>query len=166
MTFCGTLEHNRGAGFLTLALHCVVLYDPLLKVMDDRYEAKKKKGQLELFALTDKQRKEYSKLVKVLRYFLDSYRREEIKTKPKNKDPWKFLEQTRGLEYCDYEFYGFWYGFIGGFKDDFEFEKEVDTLDQIAQGEPLKDYEPAIKFLSKLNSVALGRHNSYRRGCF
>ena len=166
MTFCGTLEHNRGGGFLTLALHCIVLYDPLLKIMDDRYEAKDKKGQLELFELTDKQRKDYTKLVRVLRYFLDSYRREEIKTKPKRKDPWSFLDETRDLDYCDYEFYGFWYGFISSFKDDFEFEKEVDILDQIAQGEQLKDYEPAIKFLSRLNSVALGRHNSYRRGCF
>jgi hypothetical protein len=169
MTFCGTLEHNRGAGFLTLALTCVVLYDPLLKIMDERYEKgwlSGKKGQLEMFPLTTKQRKEYAGLVKTLRYFLDVYRREEIKTKPKRKDPWSFLNETRGLEFCDYEFHGFWYGFISGFKNDFEFEKQVDILDQIAQGEPLKDYEPAIKFLSKLNSVALGRHNSYRRGCF
>jgi hypothetical protein len=166
MTFCGTIEHNRGGGFLTLALHCVVLYDPLLKIMDERYEKNKKKGQLEMFPLDSKQRKDYASLVKTLRYFLDTYRRERLKTKAKRKDPWSFLEETRNLEYCDYEFYDFWYGFIAGFKNDLEFEKEVDTLDQIAQGEPLKDYEPAIKFLSKLNSVALGRHNSYRRGCF
>jgi len=166
MTFCGTLEHNRGGGFLTLALTCVVLYDPLLKITDERYESKGKKGQLEMFPLTTKQRKEYAGLAKTLRYFLDTYRREKLKTLPKRKDPWSFFEETRGLEFCDYEFYDFWYGFIGGFKNDLEFEKQVDILDQIAQGEPLKDYEPAIKFLSKLNSVALGRHNSYRMGCF
>jgi hypothetical protein len=167
MTFCGTLEHNRGGGFLTLALTCVVLYDPLLKIMDERYEKDTKKAaQLEMFPLTTKQRKEYANLAKTLRYFLDVYRREKIKTLPKRKDPWSFLDETRNLEFCDYEFYDFWYGFIGGFKNDLEFEKQVDILDQIAQGEPLKDYEPAIKFLSKLNSVALGRHNSYRRGCF
>lgn len=158
MTFCGTLEHNRGGGFLTLALHCVVLYDPLLKIMDERY------GQLELFPLTVKQRKDYASLVKTLRYFLDVYREEKLKTKPKS-EPFSF-ERSRGLEFCDYEFFDFWYGFIGGFKNDLEFEKQVDILDQVAQGEPLKDYEPAIKFLSRLNSVALGRHNSYRRGCF
>jgi len=73
MSFCGTLEHNRGGGFLTLALHCVVLYDPLLKIMDERYESKSKKaGQLEMFPLDSKQRKEYAALVKTLRYFLDS----------------------------------------------------------------------------------------------
>jgi hypothetical protein len=166
MTFCGTLEHNRGAGFLTLALQCVVLYDPLLKIMDERYESKSEKGQLEMFPLTTKQRKEYASLVKTLRYFLGTYRRERLKTLPKKKDPWAFLDETHNLEYCDYEFYDFWYGFISGFKNDLEFEKQVDILDQIAQGESLKDYEPAIKFLSKLNSVALGRHNSYRRGCF
>ncbi len=166
MSFCSTLEHNRGAGFLTLALHCIALYDPLMKIMDERYEKKAKKGQLEMFALTTTQRKDFAGLVKTLRYFLDTYRREEIKTKPKRKEPFSFLGETRGLEYCDYEFYSFWYGFIRSFKDDFAFEKQVDILDKIAQGEPMKDYEPAIKFLSKLNSVALGRHNSYRRGCF
>lgn len=170
MTFCGTLEHNRGAGFLTLALHCIALYDPLLKIMDERYEKgrgkdKKKVGQLEMFPLTTDQREDYAGFVRTLRYFLDTYRREKLKTKPK-REPFSFLDETRYLDYCDYEFYDFWYGFIGGFKNDLEFEKQVDILDQIAQGEPLKDYEPAIKFLSKLNSVALGRHNSYRRGCF
>jgi hypothetical protein len=106
MTFCGTLEHNRGGGFLTLALTCVVLYDPLLKIMDERYEKDTKKAaQLEMFPLTTKQRKEYANLAKTLRYFLDVYRREKIKTLPKRKDPWSFLDETRNLEFCDYEFY-------------------------------------------------------------
>src|SRR5271157_3455071 len=166
MSFCGTLEHNRGGEFLTLALQCIVLYDPLLKIMDDRYSEKKsKKGQLEMFPLTTKQRKEYTNLVKTLRYFLDVYREDEIKTKPKSKAANMFT-RTKDLEFCDYEFYAFWYSFIRGFKSDTEFEKQVDLLDKIGQGVPMDDYEPAIKFLSKLNSVALGRHNSYRGGCF
>ena len=33
MTFCGTLEHNRFGGFLTLALQAMVMYNPLLDIM-------------------------------------------------------------------------------------------------------------------------------------
>lgn len=167
MSFCGTLEHNRDAGFLTLAIHCIALYDPLITIMDSQYEGKKKKEQLELFPLSVEQRKDFAKLVKTLRYFLEAYRQDEIETKPKDKkNLWGLNGKCQGLDYCDYEFYAFWYNFIRGFKDDFEFEKQVDLLDNIAQGTPLKSYEPSIKFLSKLNSVALGQHNSNRRGCF
>lgn len=168
MGFCGTLEHNRGAGFLTLALHCIALYDPLLRFEDSKFELKKE-GQLELFSLTVKQREDYAKFVKTLSYFLDTYRREEIKTKSKRDNPLSYSEETQGLDYCDYEFYDFWYAFIRSFKDDFEFEKQVNTLDQIAHGEPLKTYEPSIQFLSTLNSRALSRHSHssfHRRRCF
>ncbi len=162
MTFCGTLEHNRGAGFLTLAIHCIALYDPLMKIEDERGEAKD--GQMEMFSLTTKQRKDYGKFAATLHYFLNIYRQEELKTQPKG-DPFSFFERTRGLDYCEYEFYNFWYGIIRRSGDD-EFEKQVALLDQIAEGTPLADYEPTIKFLSTINSVALGQHRSYRGGCF
>jgi len=165
MTFCGTFRNREEAGFLTLALHCIALYDPLLKIEDGRYE-KEKRGQLELFPLTTNQRKDFAKFVKTLRYFLDVYRRETIKTKPKLKDPWSFIDKTRGLDYCDYVFYDFWFSFIRSFKNDFEFEQRVNMLDSIAQGVRLGTYESTIKFLSKLNSIALYRHHSYSRGCF
>ena len=162
MSFCSTLEHNRGANFLSLALTCVVMYSPLIDIADA--QPKKGKGQLEMFSLTTKQREEFVSLVKTLRYFLEVYREEKLKIKSKSNGD--FFERTKNLEFSDYEFYGFWYNFISGFKIDSEFEKQIDILDQIAHGESLKSYEPAIKFLSKLNSVALSRHNSYRGGCF
>lgn len=163
MSFCGTLEHNRFGGFLTLALQAMVMYNPLLDIEDAR--GTHKTGQLEMFKLTVKQREEYISLVKTMRYFLDVYREEKLKTKPKSKND-NFFERTKGLEFCEYAFFDFWYSFIAGFKSDAEFERQIDLLDKIGHGYPMKDYMPAIKFLSKLNSVALGRHNMSRRGCF
>lgn len=117
-----------------------------------------------MFPLTVKQRQEYANFTKTLRYFLEVYREEELKTKPKG-EPFSVFERTRGLDYCEYEYYTFWYGIIRRLGDG-EFEKQIGLLEAIADGTPLTDYEPAIKFLSMINGAALSQHRSYRGGCF
>ena len=175
MSFCGTLEHNRGAGFLTLALHCIVLQDPLLAIEDARGEknpTRKRRGdtepvteagQLQMFPISTKVREEYFSLAKTMRYFLDAYQEDEVKTKPKGSV--SMFARTAGLEYCDYEFYGFWYSFIRSEKEE-KFEQDIEMLEKLGEGIVPKDCMPTIKFLSKLNSTALYKHNSYRGGCF
>jgi hypothetical protein len=180
MSFCGTIEHNRGARFLTLALHCIVLNDPLLAIEDARYEGREGRkrtsrkrrsepvteaGQLQMFPLTTEQRAEYAKLAKTMRYFLDSYREDVTKTKPKTGQR-MFGEGGRldGLEYCDYEFYDFWYGMIK--RDEAKFEEQAEALAKLGEGVVPDDCKPTIDFLSSVNGWALHRHEDSRGGCF
>lgn len=182
MSFCGTLEHNRGVKFLTLALHCIVLNDPLLAIEDARYEGREGKkrtgrkrrgeqqpvtetGQLQMFPLTTEQRAEYASLAKTMRYFLDSYREDVTKTKPKTSDK-MFGAGGRldGLEYCDYEFYDFWYGMIR--RDEAKFEEQAEALAKLGEGVVPGDCHATIDFLSSMNGWALSKHESFRGGCF
>lgn len=181
MSFCGTIEHRRSLEFLTLALHTIALYDPLLHIEDARYEAKQGKkrtarkrrgeqqpvtetGQLTMFPLSNKQREEYVSFAKTLLYFLKTYRQEVTKTMPKDKDGWSFIEATADLDYCGHEFYDFWYSLIK--KDEAGFEKQAKMIVGLGEGTVPDDCEPTIKFLSLVNAWALSRHNSQRGGCF
>lgn len=182
MSFCGTIEHRRSNEFLTLALHCIVLYDPLLAIEDARYEGKRGKkrtsrkrrgeqqpvtetGQLQMFPLTNEQREEYASFAKTLQYFLDSYREDVTKTKPKTGEKmWGAGGRLDGLDYCDYEFYDFWYGMIK--RDEAKFEEQTKALAALGEGVLPGDCKPTIDFLSSVNGWALHRHEDARRGCF
>jgi hypothetical protein len=176
MSFCGTHRANRNAGFLALALHTIVMYDPLMRVEDARFEMREgkrrqrrpqpeiRKVQLEIFPFEKKIVDDFESLGKTLRYFFTSYRQEVTKSLPK-PEAWSFVTETAGLEYCDYEFYRFWYGLITTVGEA-EFEKELTCVEYIGKGIPLDDYEPTIKFLSRINSRALAEHNYNRGGCF
>ena len=170
MSFCGTIRDRNSGQFLTLALHTIVLYDPLIKVEDLRHETRGRKkvdtSQLALFPLTEKQAVEHASFAKTLRYFLEAYQEDVIKTKPKD-DRNMFGRNGRlyGLEFCEYDFYDFWYGIIKQ-KGVEKFEQKVQLLEKIGENVPLDDYEPAIKFLSEINSRALAHHRYNQGGCF
>jgi hypothetical protein len=178
MTFCGTIGRYDGK-FLSLAMTCILLNDPLLEMEDARYISKKKKdkrrgeqmavtpeGQYQMFPLTTKQRDEFEKFGKTLRYFLEVFREDEIKIKPKTERKLYGLDGWLAkLDWCDYEFYGFWFNIIRRYGHE-KFEEYVDMVDKVGQGVPMDDYHPLIKFFSGLNSWALHEHESYRGGCF
>lgn len=178
MGFCGTIRDRHSGEFLTLALHTIVMYDPLIRIEDARYEMREGRKrqrrprpedspkQLKMFPLTEEQAKDFESFGRTLRYFLESYQEEVTKTRPRSKDKLFGPDgRLHNLEYCSYEFYKFWYGFITtvGVK---KFEEQVNRIEQIGQNTNLDDFEPTIKFLSHINSRALAEHNYHRGGCF
>ena len=153
MTLFGTRRRSSGK-FLTLALHTIVMQKPLIELADRPRTRKKGSGQIELFALDIKQREEYHKFAKTLRYFMQS----NLKTLNNIHDHY---EQNKDLDYNEYEFYGFW----EHFKDE-ELKFAAEQLERLAGGATLTNYEPLIKFLSNVNGWALHAHQNERGGCF
>jgi len=178
MSFCSTIEHRRSGQFLSLALHTIAMADPIMRIEDARYEAregrkksrrpsrKNESKQFDLFPLTKEQAESFAGFAKTLRYFLESYQEDVIKTKPKdNRKMWGPGGRLHDLEYCDYEFYDFWYHMIRDLSPEV-WETRVKELEKIGENSIVEDYEPSIKFLYQINARALWEHESHRRGCF
>jgi len=174
MSFCGTLEHNRGMKFLTLALHCIVLQKPLMDLVDAQYvrEGKRKKplrkphatlgapaeeadGQLKMFPITTEQRQEFLDFADSIEHFLEE---NEHKKEPHDEAYWAKYNR---MEFSGYEFYGFWRHWA-----DDELKAGIALLRKVGNGEPLDDNMALINFLGQVNAWALFRHEDSRGGCF
>lgn len=157
--------HRHSANYLGLALHTIVLMDPLVELEDYRYVQKTGKvdqftktwrriDPTSLFPISDKDRADFTKLAANLKYFLP----EELNKLAKSRTMF-----TREHEYQEYEFYDFFANF---YKHTKNAEARIKEMEQIGGGATLEDHEPLIKFLSSLNSCALSCHNNQRGGCF
>lgn len=175
--FCATVGRYDGK-FLTLALQAIVMYDPLMRIEDARYEMRtsKKKSrrprpeenptQLSMFPLDKKRAEEFAKMGKTMRFFLEVYQEEVTKTrKRKNENLFGPTGRLHGLDFTEYEFFAFWKNFIRHIGEK-KFEEQLKRIEQVGENVVLDDYEPTIKFLSSLNSMALCSHNMGRGGCF
>lgn len=151
MSFCGTIGRYDGK-FLTFALECCVLNDVLLELAD-KPKNPRRIDPTQLFPVSAEDRERFTKLAKNLKHFLP----EEISRRSKTLKVF-----ARDLEFDSYEFYEFFKHAL----DVKDVKARITDLEKIGAGTPLKDYEPMIKFLSRLNSYGLSKHNSFRGGCF
>lgn len=144
---------RHSAKFLTLALQCRILIDPLLDIIESADQKSRKTaadpdGQILMFPITMERREEYTKLARTFRHFASE------------KVDWK---ATYDLDFVDYEFYAFFVPLIKEFKEDWTL---VEQLEAIGAGEPLREYRPLVNFLAKIEGRALSFHASQRGGCF
>ena len=148
--------------FLSFALWCIVLIDPLLELAERDGEKRRKprkpwigvapadeKGQFLMFPMPIEKRMEYDKLARTLGHFL-----------PENVKAGSTFEHDWNLEFVQYEFYAFFKRYES------KLPPMIEQLKKIAAGETLDDYKPLIEFLGALNGSALHEHESHRKGCF
>ncbi len=162
MSWCGTIRMRDRMEMLTLVLHCCVMNTVLIDLVDANPDTKKMRrktrvpqteevGQMRLFHLTVEQREMFAKFAKNLRHFL-----REGKERKHDDAYWKEYAE---LEFAGYEFYKF----FGRFPDK-ELVAAIEPLEKLGAGEALDDYEPLIKFVSKVQSYANSIYGE--GGCF
>lgn len=165
MSFCGTFG-RYDAKFLTLALHCHVLQDPLMALQDAqdaRKRPRKRKGaqpetesgQMQMFPVPAETRDEFAKFARNIRFFM---RETEDAGRAHDAAYWR---EYSALEFSGHEMYGFFRSF-----PDAELKEFAGQMDKIGGGEPLADYVPLLDFLSRLWGRAMHEHESRRGGCF
>ena len=171
MNFCGTLGRYDGK-FLTFALHCQVLIDPLIELHESRNDKPNRKprkpwlgvssaeesGQIKMFPIPMDKCEEYAKFARTLVWFLPE-------NQNRNASWEEFFEKRKGLEFDDYEFYGFFNEFYNG-QDMAVVKSMISQLEAVSRGERLSDYMLLIDFLGKLESHGLWEHQNQRGGCF
>lgn len=149
MSFCGTPNQDRWK-MLTLALHCVALWTRLLDLKYNRMSVEED-GQTRLFQTTIKDREDFAKFAKNLRWLITDH-------KVGGKDFWSGYSE---FQYTDHEFRELFDPF---YKE--KTEAIVALLEKIGNGEGLTEDETktAIDFLHLLNGRALARID--HGGCF
>ena len=162
MTWRSMLHYD--GKMLTLALHCIVLTDPLFELVERQGKKRDKprkphvgvshtdeNGQMLMFPIPTEKRLEYDKFGRTLEHFLP----DNIKARSDFKTDYT-------LEYVSYEFYEFFERFVD------ELPMAIAALKRLAAGEQLEDYMPLINFLGRVQSTALWTHESLSRrgGCF
>lgn len=131
---------------LSLALHCCVLNDALLKVLDGKEE-----GQRKLFKLTTKQREEFQELATALR-FVNHWTEKGPSKFPKPKGTLYDYDGLMNLESMKNMYHGY------------DFDHQATILEEVSKENPSVDLHKVLKFITAINSHALWIHNQGR--CF